>query len=220
MNLRELYVQLRTLIDWVVENGHESISDNYNFFDLVYYNFRDTVILELYKLAHKREERSLVDFLEKSKNNIKVLVKSFQVHNALGLNRIVDEGSYQKLIDHHLKQIEEKSDLINCLAAARDEYITHSDKKHFFNDLDEGRIYGPSIQDIEILIQLFDQIFHEHHLILFQEDLSLELITEDGVDSVLVSLRALNRLKESKKLNSSGIRLSEFFKNNYSDGEL
>ena len=68
-----LHNQLKLINEWGTPQRKIALNIGSHFFRLVTYSFNRTIIIELCKLSFEKEQKSIVDFLNVTKNNFEVL---------------------------------------------------------------------------------------------------------------------------------------------------
>ena len=220
LHIHSLNHQVRLIQEWESPSRLQALDIGSHFFGLVIFSFSRTILLELCKLVSNREDKSLIDWLNKAKENAKALEPSrHNSHSEGHQSRIpltLDE--YTKLIDEHLDQIFKHDKTIQRLKGRRDKIIAHSDKS-FFNDpqklIEKYHLNNP---DISALMDTISEILREHHVLLLHADMTPEVASAHDVDIILKYVRAFARVRKDKKVtHDSGILVFKYLQDEYQE---
>ena len=197
--------QLNIINKWRNSKGYPAVKKGSFFFLLVVDSFNNTILLELYKLTSPKESTSIVDWLNKAKENRKALI--FNNCN------VIKTSEYEKLISEHLAKLIETEDIINKLQARRDKFLAHSDKKYFSNPEKLIEDFPISTEEILSLIDTIHKILHKHYSLFFQTDIDTNVYSSSNVDSILKSVLSFSKVWRDHKLIELGIRPGDYLIN-------
>lgn len=222
MHIHSLSHQIRLIQDWESPSKRQTLDIGSHFFGLAIFSFTRTVLLELCKLVSNREEISLIDWLNKAKENARALEPSR--HNSRSgdhQSRIpLTLNEYTEIIDEHLDQLLQHDDTIQKLKGRRDKVIAHTDKS-FFNDpqkvIDE---FPLNDGDISALMDTIGGILREHHVLLLHADATLEVTSVRDVDIILKYVRAFSRVRIDERITrEGGILVYKYLEDNYQENK-
>jgi len=187
-----------------------------NFYNLALYSFRRIIIIELCKLLHDRDKKSLLDCLRKIKCHAKAMDASvYQPDPGVrGERRSLNEEELIKITDNQLKKINEHQAVIDKLLARRDKEIAHIDPSFFNNPEKINEFYPLNDLDLDPLFKTTSEILRKQYSLLFHADMKMELYIPKhmGVDAILQHVyAAMNIWKDRKKFFDAGIDISKYF---------
>jgi hypothetical protein len=196
--IKNLDNQLKFLRDWESPKRADAIEVGSHLFGLLSYSFQRTILIELCILLSKREEKSLFDFLLKSEENANSIIQQIDIQ--LRGNSNISVSQYKSVIQQHKKQLEEKSDLIKRIESRRDKNLAHADAKFFNNPNDIYQRYPIDINEIDELMEIISTILKAHYIYLFDMDMDMDFRTSNGIEAVLIYIRAYKRIWEDNRL--------------------
>lgn len=221
--LKSLLHQINLFIDWRKNNEEEEVKAGAHFYSLVLYSFKRVIVLESYKILSKREERTLIDWLEKAKVYFSSLKPSRygRPSQREPLQDIyLSKDEYHDLVDTHLSYINAFEELIENLHSLRDKNFAHSDKQ-YFDDPDKINLDFPvSWNELTELFDCVANILREHHSLIFDSDMDMHLHSAYDINSVLKSSRAFKRVWNNKKLSEIGLNKKVFNKDDYDPDDI
>lgn len=218
--IHSLNQQVRLIEEWESQGRKEALNIGSHFFGLVMYSFRRTIILELFKLASNREEKSILDWLNKAKENAGALDPSKHNRNSDDRrSRIpLEADEYINLIKNHLHKLKRHSSTIQSLKGRRDKLIAHIDRAIFNNPQKLIKKYPLSGLDINALMDTISEILCEHHILLLHADVRIEISASSDVDQILKYVRAFARVRKDKKVTHDyGIRVYKYLGDDYEE---
>lgn len=208
---KELREYLRKLIYWFVfitqikdnlekihewrqkPKGYDALEEGASFFNLVQKAFNQTLLIEVCKFIVDDEEKSLIDFLTKCKENAKPLEPTSLLVDGFPRN-IISPKKYVLIINEMMDDINKYESVIQELKILRDKSLAHSDTSFFNISKNHFTIYPSLVADINQLIPVINAILKKQALYLLQADYDFELHTARGLDRVLEFMRAYNTL--------------------------
>jgi hypothetical protein len=85
-------------------------------------------LVELFILLSEREDRSLLDWLNKAHEHAKSIGPTrFNPNYSKGEREPIKPNEYKAIIDKHISQLESQKDVIERIKALRDKSIAHLD---------------------------------------------------------------------------------------------
>ena len=219
LHISSLYKQIVIISQWETPDRTIALKIGSNFFELTLFSFRRTIIIELCKLLAKREDKSLIDWLLKVKENVKSLEPSIyapRIDNTTSTRKRLKPKKYIEIIDEHLNEINKHDKLIQTLISRRDKDIAHSDSTFFNNPQKLHLLFPLNDLDIGPLLDTISEILRKHHSLLLHADITMEINSVHDVDTVLKNIRAFDRVWHDKRLTRDfGIRVCEYLQDNY-----
>ena len=206
--IKAYYKQLTIISDWGKPERYVAIEKGSFFFFLVNSSFYNTIFLELFKLISKKEDRNIIDWLNKAGENFKLL--DLKQINASGKYESVDSHEFHTLIKMHNNKLLDIESTIIILQTRRDKYIAHSDKKYFDNPEKLIKDFPLSKDDISNLIDTINNILHKHYSLLFQTDIDMSIHSSSNVDSILQYVFAFDKMWHDKELIKTGFRFIDY----------
>ena len=218
LHIDSLYRQVKQILEWETPERVEALDIGSHFFELSLYTFSRTVLLDLYKLVSDDEDKSLIDWLNKAIEHCSSLDISRFDPEATSSNRRrkLSNDEYTQIIDSHFDLIKKHSTTIHNLKGRRDKVIAHSDRT-FFNDPRKMLDRFPLTDiDIDSLLGSIKKILHDHYLLLFHADMSMEVSATTDVESILRNARAFRRVWKDKRITRDcKIRVADYLQDDY-----
>lgn len=216
--IHSLIRQVGLIKEWETQDGLETLNIGAYFFELTIFSFSRTILLEIYKLVSDNEDKSLMNWLNKAKDNATVLNPSrYNPNSSDSQSRISLSGTdYVKIIDLHFSELEKHKGTIQSIKARRDKVLAHTDKA-FFNDPSKlFDKYPLNDLDISAFMETINNILREHHLLLLHADASLEVTSSHEVDLILKYVRAYARVRKDKRVtHDRKIMVYEYLRDDY-----
>ena len=205
LNIKSLDQQLKSISDWEAPDKIEALNLGYYFFQLATYSLSRIVLVELSMFLSKKEERSLLDWLNKAKEHA-ALMKPTRYNATSSEREPIKPEEYCAIIDGQIVQLQARKNVICRIKARRDKAIVHLDKKYFDNTKSIDRVYPLSDHEIDNLMEVVSCILRKHYSCLFEASISLEVKSIHNVDTVLRYARAWMRAREDFNLIEKGFR--------------
>jgi hypothetical protein len=220
--IHSLHRQINQISEWMIPARIQAINVGAHFFNLTLYSFGRTVLLELFKLVSDNEDKSLIDFLTKAKENANSLqLSDDQDGNDADVTKLsLDPDHYRSVVDSHLAQIQKHSDVIDTLKGRRDKEIAHTDKT-YFNDPRKLLEHFP-LRDIDItsLMDTISEVLRQQYSLLLQADMIMRISSLSDVEDVLNYVRAFSHVKKDKRLTHDyKIPVYKYLQDDYEDPE-
>lgn len=206
LNTKSLFHELKRINSWSTPERLETLNHGYYFFQLSTYSMTRIYLVELATILSEREERSLIDWLKKAREHATSICPTRYNPNFKGEREPIKAKEYQSLIDQNRSELDSHENVITRIKAWRDKLIAHLDKTYFDNPSAIYMDYPINNTEIDQLIEIVSKILHEHYLYLFKADLRMEILSEMNVDSVLIYVRAFQRIRNDKNLIKSGFK--------------
>lgn len=144
-------------------------------------------------LLDDREEKCIVDFLNKAKEYAKSIEpKIFKLSS--GKHEAIDLAEYQNIITTQQELFNSKKEIIDNIKGRRDTSLTHSDSKFFNNPNDTYVKYPLSDENIESVIELATEILRMQHVYLMNSDLDIQVHATSNIDTILWHTRGFYRV--------------------------
>ncbi len=200
--IHSLHKQVLLISDWQKPGRIEAIQIGSYFFELTLYSFRRTIILELCKLLSEKEDKSLLDWLKKAKQNVKALSPSVYTSGVKsdGSRKVLEPDEYIRLIEEQICVIRRYDCLLNTMKTWRDKDIAHSDRAYFNDPSKLNDLFTVSDLDIRCLLGDVGEILRKHYSLLFHGDINLDVSSSSNVDTVLKYVRAFDRVWHDKRV--------------------
>ena len=199
--IKSLDEQLKIIKSWEDRRRVDALKIGSRFFSLVTYSFYRTILIELYKLLYVTEDRSIIDFLSTLREYVPG-VSPKRYNPRTESRETINPKVYQSAIQRHLRYFQSKSDVIARIKGYRDKVIAHSDKEYFIDPLVILKAYHLTNIEIDELLSAVTRILRFHHTYMFDSDIDLRVHSSSNVDSILVYVRAYDRIWHDKKLNN------------------
>jgi hypothetical protein len=206
--IKAYYKQLAIISEWEKPERYVAIEKGSFFFFLVNSSFHNTIFLELFKLISKKEDRNIIDWLNKAGENFKLL--DLKQINSSGKYESVDSHEFHELIKMHNDELLDIESTIIILQTKRDKFIAHSDKKYFDNPEKLIKDFPLSRDDISNLIDTINNILHKHYNLLFQIDINMSIHSYSNVDSILQYVFAFDKMWHDEELIKTGFRFRDY----------
>lgn len=214
---RLLYVkglnkQLKLLKEWETPERIIALELGSYFFKLVQFSFYRTLLIELCLLLDDREEKCIIDFLEKANEHAKV-IEPKRFNTEKWKREMINTKEYQDIVCEQRKIINSKKEIINNIKGRRDTSLAHSDANFFNNPEDTYIKYPLSDENIEILIDLATEILRMQHVFLFDSDLDIQVHATSNIDTILWHTRGFNRVwfdKRARELHPGLYKLDDY----------
>ncbi|MBK7103700.1 MAG: hypothetical protein IPH62_00235 [Ignavibacteriae bacterium] len=196
--IKGLNYQLELLKEWETPNRMIALETGAYFFKLVSFSFNRTILIELCMLLDDRENKCLLDWLSKAKENSKVIEPT--IYNSdTNKREIIKSEEYQKIVTEQSEIINSKKDIIERIKGRRDKALAHSDAK-YFNDPNDLYIKFPlSNEEINDLLITITEILRIQYVYLFESDLEIKVYATSNIDTVLLNTRAFKRVWSDKR---------------------
>ncbi|BBO91995.1 hypothetical protein [Desulfosarcina ovata] len=206
LNSKSLFCELKRINSWSSPEDEEALNHGSYFFQLATYSMTRIYLVELAALLSNKEDRSLIDWLEKACVHAKALSPSRYKPNDKNEREVITPDEYREIIDKNISDLDSFNDLTNRIKAWRDKSIAHLDKAFFDTPSAIYDRYPIKNSEIDQLIECVSQILHEHYSYVFHSDARMEILSEANVDSVLRYVQAFQRIRKDKELLNSGFR--------------
>lgn len=190
--------QLKLIKEWETPNRIVALEIGSYFFKLIGFSFNRTLLIELCLLLDGREDKSIIDWLNKALEHAKSLEPSIY-NSEKGQWEISNVNSYQKIIGEQQELINSKKIIINNIKGRRDATLVHSDAKYFNNPEDTYTKFPLTNNDIESVIETATKILRMQYLYLFNSDLDIQVHATSNIDTILGYTRAFRRVWEDKR---------------------
>ena len=193
--------QLKLLKEWETPNRIIALETGAYFFRLVGFSFNRTLLIELCMLFDDREEKCIVDWLNKAKEHSKSLEPTL-FNPESEKQEILNSEIYQKIVNEQQDLIASKKEIIDRVKNRRDKALAHSDAK-YFNKPDDLYVKFPlSIEEIEDLIKTATEILRMQYVYLFESDLDIQVHALTNIDRILSHIRGFQRVWHDKRATS------------------
>lgn len=189
--------QLKIIKSWESVDKYEALNHGGYFFRLVAYSFNRTILVELCKLFSDKEQKSIIDFLKKAKEN-SVAIEPSKFNPELQNREVLKPEIYCGYIEEQEKMISSKAEIITNLKTHRDKALAHSDSEYFS---DPEKLYANfplEGKEIDDLISTAKEILRYQHVYLFESDLEIKVYSIHSLNEVLQYTRAYKRILDDK----------------------
>lgn len=195
--IQGLHEQLKIIEEWESQDKYESLDIGRYFFRLVAYSFNRTILIELSKLFSDKEQKSIIDFLKKAKENASSI--SPTTFDREKFQRVALKlCEYKCIIDEQMKKILSKEVAIRKIKAHRDKALAHSDAEFFLNPGKLNEKYPLEFKEVDELMEIAIEILRYQNVYLFESDLDIKVYSTSNVESVLQYVRAFKRILEDE----------------------
>ena len=210
LNAKSLFCELKHINSWSTPQREDALNHGSYFFQLATYSMTRIYLVELAALLSDKEDRSLIDWLEKACLHARSLCPTRYNPSEKNERESIKPNEYREIIDRNISDLYSFSDLINRIKAWRDKSIVHFDKAFFDTPSAIYARYPIKNSEIDKLIECVAKILHEHYSYIFHADLRMEISSVATVDSILKYVQAFQRVRKDKKLISSGFRPANY----------
>jgi hypothetical protein len=211
--------QLKLIKEWETPNRIVALEIGSYFYKLVAFSFNRTLLIELCLLLDGREEKSIIDWLNKALENSKSIEPKIYNHEK-EQREMLNIDLYCEIIEKQQELINSKKTIIDNIKGRRDTTLAHSDAKYFNNPEDTYAKFPLSNDDIEDVIEVATEILQMQYLYLFGYDLDIQVHATSNVDAVFWHSRAFERVwfdKRAKSLYPYFYKIDDYEENE--DGE-
>jgi hypothetical protein len=199
--IKGLNYQLELLKEWETADRIVALEKGSYFFRLVAFSFNRTILIELCMLFDDKEEKCIIDWLNKAKKNANIIEPS--VYNPNSRQReILKAEKYIKIITEQQKMINSMKVILSNIKGIRDKTLAHSDARYFNNTEEIYQIFPLTIKDIKTVIDKATEILRMQHVYLFKSDLDIKVHAISNIDTILVHTRAFDRVWHDKRAES------------------
>jgi len=183
---------LKLMLTWEKRPfGINVLVEGASFFNLVQRTFNQTFLIELCKFIDEDEQKSLRDFLNKSRENEKPLqATSIKIIADAFNHKVIPPDEYVSIVNNQIVKLESHKAVIDNLKARRNKVLAHTDAAFFNNPDKHYEKYPLMTEDIDKLLKTTEEILFEQGLYLLGSDSDFALYTTSGVDRVLEFMRA------------------------------
>lgn len=216
--LNSILDQVNEFYSWLEKYSDKAIREGGWFYKVSLYSFKRILTIEACKLLLEREQRSLVDWLNKATKHAKSLNPSFYVPKK-GYKKM-ETIDFRNLIDEQKRMIDDYDDLIQNMKSLRDKGFAHSDKKYFENPEKLETDFLITWDEFNQIYSLMSSIVKKHYSLLFNSDMSMHLTAHGTIESVLTHTRASQRVWENRILRDMGIKLYTFRSGDYDQKDI
>jgi len=210
LNSKSLFCELKRINSWSSPEREEALNQGSHFFQLATYSMTRIYLVELAALLSDKEDRSLIDWLEKACVHAKVLCPSRYKPSEKNEREVIKPNEYRAIIDKNIIALDSFNDLTNRIKTWRDKSIAHLDKAFFDTPSAIYDRYTIKNSEIDKLIECVSQILHEHYSYIFHADSRMEILSVTNVDSILRYVQAFQRVRKDKELINNGFRPSNY----------
>lgn len=193
--------QLKLIKEWETPERIVALEIGSYFYKLVSFSFNRTLLIELCLLFDGREEKSIVDWLNKALEHSKSIGPTIY-NSEKGQREVLNVKAYCTIIEKQQELINSKKNIIDNIKGRRDTSLTHSDAKYFNNPEDTYTKYPLSNDDIESVIEDATEILRMQYVYLFESDLDIQVHAISNVDTVFWHSRAFKRVWFDKRAKS------------------
>ena len=198
----------------------EAFNLGYYFFNLVTYSISRIVLVELSIFLSEAEDRSLLDWLNKAKENAASL-KPTRCHLTRSDYEPIQPEEYRAIIDDQIAQLEAQKDVIDRIKARRDKALVHLDKKYFDETDSIQTDYPLSNDEIDDIMHLVSCILRKHYNCLLERDItSFEVSSLRNVGHLLKCARAWMRARRDSHLIDKGLRPIDYERDDYGPNKI
>jgi hypothetical protein len=211
-----LYHELKRFHEWKTPARIEAYNLGAYSFELAEYSLFRIVLVEIAALLTNREERSVVDWLNKAKKHARSLKPTRYHPTDQGSEREpINEKTYRALIKQQEERLASHKKVIDRIKAWRDKAIAHLDRVYFDSPQALDKEYPLTYRDIDRIMDEVSEILRKHHSCLLGADLRMEILSTRNVDSVLNYVRAFQRVRKDRVLIKTGFKPIRYLGDDY-----
>ncbi len=215
LNIKSLDQQLESISDWKAPDKIEALNLGDYFFQLATYSLSRIVLVELSMFLSEKEERSLLDWLKKAREHA-ASMKPTRYNATSSEREPIKPEKYCAIIDDQIAQLQARKNVIDRIKARRDKAIVHLDKEHFDNTQSIDGVYPLSDDEIDNLMEFVSGILRKHYSCLYEESMSMEVVSIYDLNTVLGYARAWMRARSDRNLRKKGFRPVAYESDDYS----
>lgn len=223
LNINSLRQQPNSVSEWTTNtkspDNIEAFNLGHYFLQLANYSISRIVLVELSMFLSEKEDRSLLDWLCKTKEHAGSM-KPTRYDANLSRQEPIKPEKYRAVIDDHIAQLRTKKDVINRIKAHRDKMIVHMDRKCFDNTESIERDYPLTEPEIDDLMDRVSCILREHYSCILRADVSLEVRSIHNVGKLLEYARAWMRVRRDPDFVNKGFRPVDYERDDYPQNRI
>lgn len=209
--MESLLKQTTILSQWRNSPHIEALHLGWHFYTLVSFSFARTVLVEICNFVSEKEERSLVDWLNKAAVHAKAIKPTKYIPNSIGGDREpVSIGEYRTNITEQLGQLGQHSVIFNRLRIHRDKAIAHADSCVFDNPKKHYKEYPLNIEELAEVLGTIKDILTAQYSYIHGISSSLDIMSLNNVDSVISKSYAFWLARRDPSLLEKGIFLNKY----------
>lgn len=216
LNTESMNRLLNDIAQWNVPGRREALELGAHFFQCVTYGLWRIILVELAMLLSDREQRSLLDWLKKTREHA-ASVRPTRYNPAYphGEREPLTPKEYCDIVDDQLGRIAAQQNVINRIKTQRDKAIAHLDKSYFDDPEAILNDYPLSDADVGGLMGLVKAILETHYGYLFGSDLEITVHSVRTVNTVLNYARAFIRVREDSALMEKSFMPAKYLSDAY-----
>lgn len=193
--IKHIYDDLNKIGVWIQKpEGYNALEEGASFFNLFQRTANQTLLIEVCKFIDEDEQKSLRDFLNKCKENVKPLEPTSLLVVGGFPKKILSQVEYGIIIDEMITKLDSHTTVIQNLKARRDKALAHTDSSFFNDPAKYFKTYPLILEDIAALLNTIEEILKKQALYILQSDYEFTLNTVRGIDRVLEFMRAYNTI--------------------------
>lgn len=210
--IKHIWDDLKAFESWLQRPyGIDALEEGASFFNLVQRTCNQTLLIEICKFIDEDEEKSMIDFLNKCKENAKQLEPTSLITEGFP-RKIISSEKFGTILDGMIAKLDAHEKVIQNLKARRDKALAHTDASFFNNPDQHFETYPLMVEDISKLLKTIEEILKRQALHLLQADYDFTLHTVRGVDRVLEFMRAYNKIVKEDP-DKTRYRFDEYYTN-------
>ena len=196
----------------------EALSLGHYFFQLANYCISRIVLVELSMFLSEKEDRSLLDWLNKAKEHAGS-IKPTRYNATLSEQEPIEVAEYRTIIDRQISQLQNQQDTIDRIKSRRDKGIAHLDKKYFENAESIDWDYPLGDEDIDDLMDTVSGVLRKQYSCLLGASVNLEVQSVHNIDTLLKYARAWMRARRDFSLIKKGFSPVVYERDDYKQGK-
>jgi hypothetical protein len=220
--LNSILDQVNEFYSWLSDNGEKAIHEGGWFYKVSLYSFKRILTIEACKLLLDREERSLIDWLNKAHEHAGSLnpteYKPRQGYKN-DLRRLSVE-EFRSIIDEQRERLDINNELILNMKNLRDKGFAHGDKEYFENPEKLETDFLITWDEFNEIYSLMSSIVKKHYSLLFNSDMDMHLTAYGSIKNVLMHTRAFQRIWNNRTLIDMDLKLYAFKSDDYDPDDI
>lgn len=220
--LNSILDQVNEFYSWFMDNGEKAIDEGGWFYKVSLYSFKRILTIEACKLLLEREDKSLIDWLNKAHEHAGSLNPSeYQPKQGYeNERRKLGVEEYRNLISKHKESLINNEALILDMKSLRDKGFAHADKEYFENPEKLETDFLITWDDFNFIYSLMSNIVKKHYALLFNADMDMHLTAHGSIKNILIQTRAFQRVWNNKTLIDMSIRIGAFKSDDYNPEDI
>lgn len=195
INIKMLDKQLRIIHDWEKQDKLETLQSAGLFFSYASQCISRIILIELLMFISGKEEKSLLDWLNKSKENANSIdIFRFNMEKRQSIKIKSDE--YRNIVDNHISLLNENLDTLSKIKVRRDKVFAHRDKEYFNNPNKVDHDYPLKDCEIDKIFEDISTVLKDQHYYLFKTSISIDVDSHPTLNTLLIYAQGFKRFQK------------------------